>query len=88
MAAAASVAAVGIVVWTASPGWRVESQLAGGPAAAPVATSAQAPATLVSSVPPAEVENYLLAHQPYSHTSAMQGIAPYARRVADERRTK
>jgi hypothetical protein len=32
-----------------------------------------------------EVENYLLAHQPYSHTSAMQGIAPYARTVADER---
>jgi sigma-E factor negative regulatory protein RseA len=85
MAVAASVAAVGFVVWTASPGWRVEPQLAGGPAATTVATSVQAPATLVSSVPPAEVENYLLAHQPYSHTSAMQGIAPYARSVADER---
>ena len=59
MAAAASVAAVGFVVWTASPGLRVESQLAGSPAAT-VATSA--PATLVSSVPSAEVENYLLAH--------------------------
>lgn len=81
MAAAASIAAVGLVVWTASPGWRVESQLAGGPAT--VATSA--PVTLVSNVPSAEVENYLLAHQPYSHTSAMQGIAPYARSVADER---
>jgi len=34
---------------------------------------------------PAEVENYLLAHQPFSHASAMQGIAPYARTVADER---
>ena len=33
----------------------------------------------------AEVENYLLAHQPYSHTSAMQGIVPYARTVAYER---
>jgi sigma-E factor negative regulatory protein RseA len=83
MSAAASVAAVAFVVWTASPGWRVEPQLAGGPAAATVATPA--PVTLVSSVPPAEVENYLFAHQPYSHTSAMQGIAPYARSVADER---
>jgi len=81
--AAASVAAVGFVVWTAFPGWRVESQLAGGPAATTAATSA--PVTLVSGVPPAEVENYLLAHQPYSHASAMQGIAPYGRSVADER---
>jgi len=81
--AAASVAAVGFVVWTAFPGWRVEAQLAGGPAATTAATSA--PVTLVSSVPLAEVENYLLAHQPYSHASAMQGIAPYGRSVADER---
>jgi sigma-E factor negative regulatory protein RseA len=83
MSAAASVAAVAFVVWTASPGWRAEPQLAGGPAAATVATPA--PVTLVSSVPPAEVENYLFAHQPYSHASAMQGIAPYGRSVADER---
>lgn len=83
MAAAAGVAAVGFVVWTASPGWRVESQLAGEPASTTVATTAAV--TPVSSVSPAEVENYLLAHQPYSHTSAMQGIAPYARSVADER---
>jgi len=83
MSAAASVAAVVFVAWTASPGWRAEPQLAGSPAAATVATPAAV--TLVSSVPPAEVENYLLAHQPYSHTSAMQGIAPYGRSVADER---
>jgi sigma-E factor negative regulatory protein RseA len=84
MAAAASVAAVAFVVWTASPGWRVDSQLAGGPAAATGANPASV--TLVSSVPPTEVENYLLAHQPYSHASAMQGLAPYARSVADEHR--
>ena len=84
MSAAASVAAVAFVVWTASPGWRAEPQLFGGPVAATAATPA--PVTLISSMPPAEVENYLLAHQPYSHTSAMQGIAPYGRSVADERR--
>ena len=84
MSAAASVAAVAFVVWTASPSWRAEPQLAGGSAAATVAIPA--PVTLVSSgVAPAEVENYLLAHRPYSHTSAMQGIAPYGRSVADER---
>jgi len=86
MAAAASVAAVGFVVWTAAPGWRVESQLAGGPATLTAAAPASAPVTLISSVPPAQVENYLLAHQPYSHTSAMQGIATYVRAAADERR--
>lgn len=80
MSAAASMAAVAFVVWTASPGWHVEPQLAESstPAAAPVAT-------LVSSVPSPEVENYLLAHQPYSHASAMQGIATYVRSVSDER---
>ena len=83
MSAAAGVAAVAFVVWTASPGWRTEPQLAGAQEAAAAATAA--PVTLVSSVAP-EIENYLLAHRPYSHTSAMQGIAPYGRSVADERR--
>lgn len=81
MSAAASVAAVALVVWTASPGWRAEPQLAGGPAA----TTAAAPVTtLISIEPHPEVENYLLAHQPYSHRSAMQGIATYVR-ANDER---
>jgi sigma-E factor negative regulatory protein RseA len=81
MSAAASTAAVALVVWTASPGWRAEPQLAGGPAT----TTAAAPVTtLVSIEPHPEVENYLLAHQPYSHRSAMQGIATYVR-ANDER---
>ena len=81
--AAASAAAVVVVVWTAFPGWHTEPQLA----ANPVATTAEAaPESLVVSVPVSEVENYLWAHQPYSHASTMQGIAPYVRSVADERR--
>ena len=68
MYAAASLAAVAIVAWTAFPGWHSESQLAGNA----VATSAGIPAENVVVVdPPADVENYLLAHQPYR---AMQGI--------------
>ena len=42
------------------------------------------PPPLVSIEPHPEVENYLLAHQPYSHRSAMQGIATYVR-ANDER---
>ena len=76
MSAAASVAAVAFVVWTASPGWRAEPQLAGGSAAS---TAAAPVTTLISIEPHPEVENYLLAHQPYSHRSAMQGIATYVR---------
>jgi len=82
MYAAASLAAVAIVAWTAFPGWHSEPQLAG----SSVATTAEVPVeTLAASLPADEVENYLLAHQPYSHVSAMQGVAPYVRSVAVER---
>ncbi len=77
MYAAASAAAVAVVVWTAFPGWRADPQLAGNA----VVTGGDIPAeNLVVNVAPAEVENYLLAHQPY------RVIAPYVRSVSDERR--
>ncbi len=88
--AAASVAAVILVALTASSGWRAEPQFAAG-----TGTGVSGPVIPVAADQPeidakprligAEVENYLLAHQPYSHTSAMQGIVPYARTVAYER---
>jgi sigma-E factor negative regulatory protein RseA len=78
MYAAASMAAVAVVAWTAFPSWHEGSQLAGNT----VATT-ENPALVL---PASEVEAYLLAHQPYSHASAMQGIAPYVRSVSDERR--
>ena len=82
MYAAASLAAVAIVAWTAFPGWHSEPQLAG----SSLATTGEVPVeSLAASLPPDEVENYLLAHQPYSHVSAMQGVAPYVRSVAVER---
>jgi len=81
MYAAASVAAVAVVAWTAFPAWHSDSQLAGNPA-----VTAAPEESLVVTMPASEVENYLLAHQPYSHASAMQGIAPYVRSVAEERR--
>ena len=77
MYAAASAAAVAIVAWTAFPAWH-EPQLDGGS----IATTEVPSENLVVNE---EVENYLLAHQPYSHVSAMQGVAPYMRSVAEER---
>jgi len=55
-------------------------------AASTVATASDAPSeTLPVSLPASEVENYLLAHQAYSHVSAMQGVAPFVRSVSEER---
>jgi sigma-E factor negative regulatory protein RseA len=87
MSAAAGIAAITLVVWTAAPLWRNEPQLAATPApvaseGAPFAPLTEANGRRAASL--GEVENYLLAHQPYSHTSAMQGIAPYVRTIADE----
>ena len=69
MQAAASVAAIALVAWMALP------ILQGGMQS----EIAQAPAPAAS-----EVQNYLLAHQRYSPSNAMQGVAPYVRLVATE----
>ena len=79
MYAAASAAAVAVVAWTAFPLWHESSQLGG----SNVATQEVVPAPTL--LPASEVEAYLFAHQPYSHVSAMQGVAPFAR-VSEERR--
>jgi uncharacterized membrane protein len=79
MYAAASMAAVAVVAWTAFPGWHESPELG-----TPVAATETADSMVVS-LPASEVENYLLAHQPYSHVSAMQGVAPYVRSVSEER---
>jgi sigma-E factor negative regulatory protein RseA len=89
MSAAASVAAVSLVVWTALPALHSDSQLVLDRVATEtegLVTASSAPvAEIRPIVSAAEVENYLFAHQPYSHASAMQGVAPYARTIADER---
>jgi sigma-E factor negative regulatory protein RseA len=77
LSAAASVAAVLFVGWMALSGTE--------PAAPRVAV---VPASEVRQVAVAAGEgakDYLLAHQRYSPSSAMQGVAPYVRTVADER---
>ena len=90
MSAAASVAAVALVAWTALPLIPPRQPLTAGTAASapfvPIAANALAPEATRARVATAEVEDYLLAHQPYSHTSAMQGVAPYVRTVAERNR--
>ncbi|MCC6610084.1 MAG: sigma-E factor negative regulatory protein [Burkholderiales bacterium] len=91
MYAAAGVAAVAAVGWMALP----QLQPAVGPA---VVTAPQAPTTLTAAAagpgelgaPPAaavpvarNMDDYLIAHQRFSPSSAMSGVAPYVRTVAD-----
>jgi sigma-E factor negative regulatory protein RseA len=77
LSAAASVAAVAFVGWMALPGMQQDSlQIA----------AVSAPEIKQVAVPAGEgAADYLLAHQRYSPSNAMQGVAPYVRTVADER---
>lgn len=83
MSVAAGLTAVVLVAWMALPQTKQEMQpaLATAPASTPEkSTSARLPATPVA----AEVEDYLLAHERFSPSGAMQGVATYVRTVADE----
>jgi sigma-E factor negative regulatory protein RseA len=74
---AASVAAAAFVGWMALSGTQPDAvQIAAVPA----------PAVLPVAVPAGDaINDYLLAHQRYSPSNAMQGVAPYVRTVAEER---
>jgi sigma-E factor negative regulatory protein RseA len=76
LSAAASVAAVAFVGWMAMPGMQQDA----------LQVAAKADVKQVA-VPAGEgAKDYLLAHQRYSPSNAMQGVAPYVRTVAEERR--
>jgi len=80
LSAAASVAGVALVVWTAAPVLTPPSEMQ----MARTAPSVPPPGS--RDVGPARgVENYLLAHQSYSPSSAMQGVVPYVRLVSEDR---
>jgi len=87
LSAAAGVAAVALVGWVTlsqlQPGDGVP--VAGVPqTAAPVASAPPAPAVPVAAVPVARgMDDYLLAHQRFSPSSAMSGVAPYVRTVSE-----
>ena len=74
---AASVAAVAFVGWMALPGLQQDSL--------PVAAVPAREIRLVAAPAGEGAKDYLLAHQRYSPSSAMQGVAPYVRTVAEHR---
>ncbi len=85
LSAAASVAAVALVGWMALPLFDPPAQVASAQPA-PV-TTAVAPPPVV--VPAAEgVNDYLLAHQRFSPSSVMGGMAPYVRTVSEVREAR
>ena len=85
LSAAASVAAVIFVGWMAFPGTQQDNlQLAAVPVTVPV--TVPAPEVQQVAAPAGEAaKDYLLAHQRYSASNAMQGVAPYVRTVAEQR---
>ena len=74
---AASVAAVAFVGWMALPGTQQDNMRV---ASAPAREVPQAVAPAGGGA-----NDYLLAHQRYSPSNAMQGVAPYVRTVSDRR---
>jgi sigma-E factor negative regulatory protein RseA len=78
-AAAASLAAVGLVGWMA-----FGPQPGGPPAPAPVAQAKPAEAKPVMVPLPTQANDYLLAHQGFSPRVSLQGMAPYVRTVSEQ----
>jgi sigma-E factor negative regulatory protein RseA len=78
LAAAATVAAVSLVSWVAL------TTMPGGDArvAAAIATAKQASTVRAADARRAVENEYLLVHQEYSPTTAIQGVRPYLRAVA------
>jgi sigma-E factor negative regulatory protein RseA len=73
LAAAASLAAIGLVGW-----------LAFAPQPQPTQPMAQAQPPAMATIPlPSATNDYLLAHQGFSPRVSLQGMAPYVRTVAE-----
>ena len=82
LSAAASLVAVAFVAWVAvGPNASVTQQATLTPAVAPV----QAGASLASVSSDGHMNEYLLAHQGFSPSTAIQGLAPYIRSVSATR---
>jgi sigma-E factor negative regulatory protein RseA len=85
LSAAASVAAVAMVGWMALPLFEPPAQIASSQPPPALTTVALPPAA----VPAAEgVNDYLLAHQRFSPSSVMGGMAPYVRTVSEAREAR
>jgi sigma-E factor negative regulatory protein RseA len=83
LSAAASVSAVAVVGWialsqTLAPGTPANPQIA----QAPAASTETVPSTLASVSSEGKMNEYLIAHQEFSPSTAIQGLAPYIRSVS------
>ncbi|MEO8132523.1 MAG: sigma-E factor negative regulatory protein [Betaproteobacteria bacterium] len=91
MAAAASVAAVGVVGWfgvqefSLGPALSERAGNYASPSSTVLATSAdtRSVAAMIRRAQSQGLNSYLMVHQEYSPTTAMQGVRPYVRTVTD-----
>jgi sigma-E factor negative regulatory protein RseA len=89
MSAAASLSAVALVAWIAffnNPLAPPQPELAKAPPAPPPA--AALPAQLASVPSEGQMNEYLIAHQEFSPSTAIQGLAPYIRGVSGTRQVQ
>mgnify|MGYP001596747905 FL=1 len=88
LSAAASLLAVALVGWVAffNNPLTPQPEIAKAPNTPPPAA---APSTQLASVPSdGKMNEYLIAHQEFSPSTAIQGLAPYIRSVSDTRQVK
>ena len=85
LSAAASLCAVALVAWVAVDPNGLHVQIAGTPPPPVVATPVQVSAPLASVSSDGRMNEYLLAHQGFSPSTAIQGLAPYIRSVSATR---
>jgi sigma-E factor negative regulatory protein RseA len=89
MAAAASVAAVSVVGWfgvqefSLGPALSEQAAASARMGIASIATNAKSTTALSRKSQTPALDPYLLVHQEYSPATAMQGVRPYVRTVAD-----
>jgi sigma-E factor negative regulatory protein RseA len=91
LSAAASVAAVALVGWLALSTLSVRDEVAVAPPAVvlPAAIPTAAPVAQLASVPDeGRTNEYLLAHQAFSPSTAIQGVVPYIRSVSTRQSSK
>lgn len=90
LSAAASLSAVALVGWVAFQNLVApQAEIATAPVVAPLTPPAAAPSIELASVPSeGKMNEYLIAHQEFSPSTAIQGLAPYIRTVSATQTTK
>jgi len=83
LSAAASLSAIALVGWVALSTQAPAPQIAKAPVTTPSGAQAVPAAAALASVPSdGRMNEYLMAHQEFSPSTALQGLAPYIRSVS------